>query len=71
MSRAGSTKVKECEWARTWLEWGECYVAPLYNIDIRRGFNIRYFLVNADGIRFCGTPVKYEERCARAAFSPV
>lgn len=71
MSRAGSTKRKECDWVGAWLDWGECYAAPHYHVAIRRGDNIRYFLVNADEIRFCSTPVQYEERCARAAFSPV
>lgn len=52
------------------LQGGEYYVAPLYNIAIGRGADIRYALVPAEAIRFCGTPDEYDALRARPAFTP-
>jgi hypothetical protein len=45
----------------------ELYVAPLYNIVIGRGADIRYHLVDRDQVIFCGVPAEYEAFCATAA----
>ena len=52
------------------LQGGERYVAPLYNLALARGCDIRYAPVAADAIRFCGTPAEYEALRARPAFGP-
>ena len=52
------------------LQGGERYVAPLYNIAIARGCDIRYTTVAADNIRFCGTPAEYDVLRARPSFDP-
>lgn len=38
----------------------ELYVAPIYNILIRRGADIRYHLIPAEDVTFCGVPAEYE-----------
>lgn len=38
---------------------GEYYVAPLYNILIRRGHLVRHVLVDRSATLFCGTPREY------------
>lgn len=53
------------------LQGGERYVAPLYNIAISRGLDIRYVLVASDRIRFCGTPEEYEVLRSRPPFLPL
>lgn len=52
------------------LQGGERYVAPLYNIAISRGFDIRYTIVEARCVRFCGTPAEYEALRSGPAFGP-
>lgn len=52
------------------LQGGEYYVAPLYNIALRRGMDIRYTLVGPEAIRFCGTPDEYDDLRARPPFTP-
>ena len=42
------------------LPGNEHYIAPLYNIAIGRGADIRYVLLSACSMRFCGTPDEYE-----------
>lgn len=39
---------------------GEIYIAPLYNILINSGHDIRFKLVGADSIEHCGLPEHYE-----------
>lgn len=39
---------------------GELYVAPLYNVLIREGADIRYHVVERDQVIFCGIPAEYE-----------
>ena len=39
---------------------GELYIAPLYNALIARGLDVRYHLVPADEVVFCGVPAQYE-----------
>jgi hypothetical protein len=38
----------------------ELYVAPIYNQLIRRGCDIRYHLIGADEVIFCGVPAEYD-----------
>ena len=38
----------------------ELYVAPMYNLLIRRGCDIRYHLIGAEEVIFCGVPAEYE-----------
>ena len=53
------------------LQGGERYVAPLYNIAIARGCDIRYSIVAMDDIRFCGTPAEYDALRIRPSFGPM
>ena len=53
------------------LQGGERYVAPLYNIAIRGGMDIRYVRIAAEHVRFCGTPQEYESLRAGRAFVPI
>jgi len=39
---------------------GEVYIAPLYNFLIKRGYDIRYVLVDNSNIQHCGIPADYE-----------
>lgn len=39
----------------------ELYVAPMYNILIRDGLTVRYWLIASDKVIFCGVPREYEE----------
>ncbi len=39
---------------------GELYIAPLYNALIARGLDVRYQVVPADQVVFCGVPAQYE-----------
>ena len=55
----------------TTLQGGEYYVAPLYNIAIQQGADVRCTLVPPQAIRFCGTPNEYDNLRNRAAFSPL
>lgn len=43
----------------TTLQGGERYVAPLYNAAIMDGMDIRYALIPAKDVLFCGTPDEY------------
>lgn len=52
------------------LQGGERYVAPLYNELISEGANIKYQLVGAEELTFCGTPVEYEALLANTSFLP-
>ncbi len=38
----------------------ELYVAPLYNLLIREGLDIRYHMVGAEEVIFCGVPAEYD-----------
>lgn len=40
---------------------GEYYIAPMYNVYIKQGLNIKYNIVAIDDIYFCGTPDEYIE----------
>ncbi len=53
------------------LDGGERYVAPLYELAIRRGLDIRYLLIASDSIRFCGTPEEYRALCDSRPFGPL
>lgn len=53
------------------LQGGEYYVAPLYNLAIARGADIRYVVVPQDSIRFCGTPEEYTALRSLPPFAPV
>lgn len=39
----------------------ELYVAPLYNLLIRDGRDIRYHIIGRDEVIFCGVPAEYDE----------
>ena len=47
------------------LQGGERYIAPLYNDAIGQGADIRYALIGADEVLFCGTPDEYDALRAR------
>ena len=38
---------------------GELYIAPLYNLIIQEGGDIRYGLIDITDIEFCGTPTEF------------
>jgi hypothetical protein len=38
----------------------ELYVAPMYNLLIRQGCDIRYDVISATDVVFCGVPAEYE-----------
>lgn len=42
------------------LQGGERYVAPLYNLLIEAGKDVRYHHIDADDVAFCGTPEEYD-----------
>ena len=44
----------------------ELFVAPMYNILIRRGADIRYHLIRTEDVIFCGVPSEYEYLQSRA-----
>ncbi|GHX97460.1 hypothetical protein VCSRO210_2446 [Vibrio cholerae] len=46
--------IPEIEW-----EKGELYIAPLYNILIRKGLKIHYNLIKPQEVIFCGIPDEY------------
>ncbi len=50
------------------LQGGERYIAPLYNDALKLGHDIRYALIEADEVLFCGTPDEYDALRARDAF---
>ena len=39
---------------------GEFYVAPLYNILIKQGLDIRFVKIDRSELVFCGTPLEFE-----------
>lgn len=43
------------------LQGGERYIAPLYNIALQDGRDIRYRVINSDDVLFCGTPDEYHD----------
>ena len=38
---------------------GELYVAPVYNLLIADGLDVRWYEIGDDDVRFCGTPAEY------------
>lgn len=44
---------------------GEYYIAPLYNDMVANGFSVRYSLISAQSMDFCGTPEEYENLIKR------
>ncbi|WLP95644.1 glycosyltransferase family 2 protein [Psychrobacter sp. M13] len=45
--------------AQNMLVNNELYIAPIYNLLIEQGKEVRYHCINADEIDFCGTPDEY------------
>jgi hypothetical protein len=45
---------------QTGAHGGELYVAPLYNVLIQEGRDIRYVEIKRSDVVFCGTPSEYE-----------
>ena len=41
----------------------EQYIAPMYNVLIRDGRDVRYHVIGAEDVIFCGVPSEYEEFC--------
>lgn len=41
------------------LDGGEYYIAPMYNLAIKNGEDIRYTIIPTDDVIFCGTPNEY------------
>ena len=39
----------------------ELYVAPIYNLLVRDGKDIRFHVIDATNVVFCGVPVEYDE----------
>jgi len=50
------------------LQGGERYIAPLYNDALKLGHDIRYALIEAEEVLFCGTPDEYDALLAREPF---
>ena len=46
----------------------ELYVAPMYNVLIANGYDIRYHLIQSTEVIFCGTPKEYEAFIAASNF---
>ena len=49
------------------LQGGERYIAPLYNLALQKGQDIRYRLIERHEVLFCGTPEEYEALKANPA----
>ena len=47
------------------LQGGEFYIAPMYNLLIEGGGDVRYNVISNDDIIFCGTPCEYEKFITR------
>ena len=43
------------------LQGGERYVAPLYNALINKGLDVRFKLIPANNLTFCGTPSEFDK----------
>ena len=43
------------------LQGGEYYVAPMYNLAISSGADIRYTIIPVNEVIFCGTPGEYQD----------
>ena len=39
----------------------ELYIAPMYNLLIQNGADIRYYVINNDRVIFCGVPSEYDQ----------
>lgn len=52
------------------LQGGERYVAPLYNVLIRQGCDIRFDEIAPDQVAFSGTPEEYDAFCVAAPARP-
>lgn len=42
------------------VQAGEYYIAPMYNIIINEGKDVRYSVIRSDDVVFCGVPDEYE-----------
>ena len=56
--------------ALTDLQGGERYIAPLYDILIKRGYDIRYGIIGSDEVEFSGTPDEYTAFCKHVPDRP-
>lgn len=54
----------------TELQGSEYYVAPLYNIALKAGADIRFVEIPTEAMRFCGTPDEYQTLLACKPFQP-
>ena len=48
------------------LDAGEYYIAPMYNMLISEGKDVRYSVVGSENVTFCGIPSEYEEFKAKS-----
>lgn len=46
--------------ASTQMRLTELYIAPMYNLLISQGLDIRYHVIDRNDVIFCGTPDEYE-----------
>ena len=52
------------KWVSECLRLGrekEHFIAPIYNILINEGYDIRYECIEKNDVTFCGVPIEYEE----------
>ncbi len=50
-----------CGFDQDKLDAGELYIAPMYNLAISAGDEIRYTVIQLDEVIFCGTPDEYQQ----------
>lgn len=43
------------------LDAGEYYIAPMYNLMLQQGMDIRYSVIDKEEVIFCGIPQEYED----------
>jgi NDP-sugar pyrophosphorylase family protein len=48
----------------------ELYIAPMYNLLIRNGADIRYSVIDRSQVIFCGVPAEYDEFRSSSAAAP-
>ncbi len=53
------------------LTGGEQYIAPMYNLAIAQGDDIRFSVIENDAVIFCGTPDEYRDCLERKSWVPV
>lgn len=54
-----------CNFDADKLDAGELYIAPMYNLAISAGDDIRYTVIPQEEVIFCGTPDEYQQYLQR------